>query len=143
MAVIVESIIETQSQLRYPWVKGGAMGIDAAEAGNAKTVAEGCPDAGCGKVEARRAVALTSLRSGQTGVVCETCMEAGDATVLRAMGLRPNSLVRVCRVGEPTIIEVLPGVIGQGPQCARPDCRCRLGLAWVLAQRVMVRVDGA
>lgn len=89
-----------------------------------------------------RAMALTSLRSGDVGVVCETCMEPGDATLLRAMGLRPSALVRVCRVGEPTIIEVLPSRRGEGTQCSRPDCRCRIGLVWVLAQRVMVRVDG-
>lgn len=108
---------------------------------NPTRTAESPPEA-CDKGDApHAAVALTALRAGQVGVVCETCLDAGDATVLRAMGLRPNSTIRVCRVGEPTIIEVLPSRVGEGSQCASPDCRCRLGLAWVLASRVRVRVE--
>lgn len=68
-------------------------------------------------------------------------MDPADAAMVRAMGLRPNAMVRVCRQGDPTIIEVFSG--GGGPadgpgMCSRPDCRCRLGLARVLAERVRV-----
>jgi hypothetical protein len=63
--------------------------------------------------------------------------------LLRAMGLRPNAAIRICRLGEPTIVEVLPSRPGEGNRCARPDCRCRIGLAWTLAQRVMVFPDSA
>jgi Fe2+ transport system protein FeoA len=86
-------------------------------------------------------VPLTDLRAGQAGSVCEHCMDAADATLLRAMGLRPNARVRVCRTGEPTIVEVFPSRAGDGALCEKADCRCRLGLAWVLASRVKVRVE--
>jgi hypothetical protein len=59
-------------------------------------------------------------------------MDDRDGAVLRAMGLRPAAHVRVCRVGEPTIVEVVGG----------PDkaCRygCRIGLCRDLASKVMV-----
>ncbi len=91
----------------------------------------------------RKGVALTSLTSGQVGVICETCTEPGDAMLLRAMGLRPNATIRVCRLGEPCIVEVIPSRAGEGTQCSRVDCRCRIGLAYLLAQRVMVAVEAS
>ncbi|MBX3409780.1 MAG: ferrous iron transport protein A [Phycisphaeraceae bacterium] len=75
-------------------------------------------------------MALTAMRAGQVGVVCETCLDPRDAAMLRAMGLRPRAQVRVCRLGQPCIIEVVSG--GRG-------C-CRIGLAWDLASRVMIGV---
>lgn len=90
-----------------------------------------------------RGLALTELRPGQVGTLCQTCADPSDAMLLRAMGLRPNSLVRVCRVGEPTIVEVMPSRPGEGTRCDKPDCRCRIGLAWVLASRVRVVVNEA
>lgn len=66
-------------------------------------------------------------------------IEGGDASLLRAMGLRPRSLVRVRRTGEPCIVEVLTGVKGDGGGCASEGgCWCRIGLAKVLAERVLV-----
>ncbi len=83
-------------------------------------------------------VALTTLAPGQVGTVCETCMEPADAAMLRDMGLRPGSRIRLCRLGEPSIVEVLPGRPGAGDKCDRPDCRCRIGLTSLLASRVKV-----
>jgi len=85
--------------------------------------------AGCGTPGAPP-VALTAMRAGQVGAVCETCLDPRDAAMLRAMGLRPRAQLRVCRLGQPCIIEV----ISAGRGC------CRIGLAWDLASRVMVRV---
>ncbi|MBS0198441.1 MAG: ferrous iron transport protein A [Planctomycetes bacterium] len=78
----------------------------------------------------RPAVALWAMEEGAEGIVCETCLDAKDAAVLRAMGLRPRARVRVCRLGEPFIVEVMASVPG--------GCGCRIGLAKALAQRVMV-----
>lgn len=84
-------------------------------------------------------VALTTLQPGQTGVICETCLEPDDAALLRAMGLRPNATIRLCRLGEPCIVEVIPGVPGSGDKCDRPGgCSCRIGLSKPLADRVMI-----
>jgi hypothetical protein len=83
-------------------------------------------------------VPLSDLRPGQVATVCETCLDAADAAVLRAMGLRPNATVRLCRLGDPCIVEVVPGVPGEGTGCERPDCRCRIGLTAELARRVKV-----
>lgn len=74
------------------------------------------------------AVALADSRPGQTGVVCHTGLDEQDAAMLRAMGLRPSARVRVCRVGDPCIIEVV----------SQSGCSCRLGLARSLARRVML-----
>lgn len=83
-------------------------------------------------------VPLTSLAAGSLAKICETCLDPLDASMLRAMGLRPAATVRLCRLGEPCVVEVYPGSTGQGDQCDRPDCRCRIGLARILAERVMV-----
>jgi len=83
-------------------------------------------------------VPLTSLAPGSLARVCETCLDPLDASMLRAMGLRPAATLRLCRSGEPCVVEVYPGSAGQGTQCERPDCRCRIGLARLLAERVMV-----
>lgn len=55
--------------------------------------------------------------------------------MLRAMGMKPGAMVRVCRAGEPCIVEVL-APRGGGP-CGC-DCSTRIGLAKDLAMRVMV-----
>ncbi|MDX2130781.1 MAG: FeoA family protein [Planctomycetota bacterium] len=106
-----------------------------------QAVAQAQPPAAPPARDLRPPLALTDMAAGQTGAVCEHCMDPADATLLRAMGLRPNATIRVCRTGEPTIVEVYPSRPGEGSQCARADCRCRLGLAWVLASRVKVRAD--
>lgn len=73
-------------------------------------------------------VALTQMRPGQTGVVGESTLDADDAAMLRAMGLRPLARVRLCRLGEPCIVHVV-GAHG---------CCCRIGLSRRLAERVTV-----
>jgi Fe2+ transport system protein FeoA len=80
-------------------------------------------------------VALATLRPGQMGVVRGATLEAGDAAYLRAMGVRPAALVRVCRLGHPCIVEVVSG----GRECCGMGS-CRIGLAKELAERVMVEV---
>jgi len=87
-------------------------------------------------------VALSTLRAGQTGTVSQTTLEPRDAALLRAMGLRPNARIRVCRLGEPCIIEVLSctRLAGCGDLAPSEGCCCRIGLARPLAERVMVDV---
>lgn len=84
-------------------------------------------------------VTLSALRVGQIGVVCETCMDKRDAAMLRAMGLRPRARVRICRVGEPLIVEVMGAGQCELNACAKPTaCTCRIGLARALAERVLL-----
>lgn len=77
---------------------------------------------------------LSGLRAGQTGLLWRLDLEPHDAALLRAMGLRPQALVRLCRVGDPTILEVLAG----GEECR---CASRIGLAAALTHRVLVAVS--
>ncbi len=100
-------------------------------------------DCGCAQADAGRlptavslnqiaatppAARLTALKPGQSGVVVDAAMDDDDAAQLRAMGLRPNARVVLCRSGEPCIVRVL-GACG---------CESRIGLARPLAERVMV-----
>ena len=86
-------------------------------------------------VSAGPSVQLTTLRPGQTALVSSTTLEPGDAALLRAMGLRMSARIRLCRLGEPCIVEVLTG----SESCGRKGgCACRIGLARPLAERVMV-----
>ena len=78
-------------------------------------------------------IPLTDLRPGQIATVREVALDAEDASMLRAMGLRVDMQVRVCRLGEPCIIEV------QGINPATGGCGCRIGLSRDLASRVTVR----
>lgn len=113
----------------------------AAQPGGAKIGECGLgSDCGCAKADAGRlptaitlnqappATSLTALKPGQSGVVVDAAMDADDAAQLRAMGLRPNARVVLCRSGEPCIVRVL-GACG---------CESRIGLARPLAERVMV-----
>jgi len=85
---------------------------------------------------------LANLTAGQSARIGDMELDAADASLLRAMGLRPDALVRVQRTGEPCIVEVLTGVRGDGTGCAsEAGCWCRIGLARAFAQRV--RVVGA
>jgi Fe2+ transport system protein FeoA len=83
-------------------------------------------------------VALTGLKAGQRGVVRRTDMDLRDAALLRAMGLRPNARVRLCRLGEPCIVEIMGARPAESGQCPPEGCCCRIGLARPLADRVMV-----
>ena len=79
---------------------------------------------------------LSSLKSGQYGLVVACRVEGADAPILRAMGLNEGAVLRVCRAGQPTIVALL---------CHR-GCHCassRVGLARALADRVMVTEEAA
>ncbi|MFO0860862.1 MAG: FeoA family protein [Phycisphaerales bacterium] len=76
---------------------------------------------------------LDSLRPGEISQVATLGVDdPGDAALLRAMGLRPGIRVRVVRLGEPTILEVL------GAEACGCACASRIGLTKALAARVTV-----
>jgi len=75
-----------------------------------------------------RSVPLTQLPRGGRATVDMSAVDHDDARVLRAMGLRPNAQVKVCRHGEPCIVK-LSHCCGHG---------CRIGLSRRLAECVMV-----
>jgi Fe2+ transport system protein FeoA len=87
-----------------------------------------------------RVVPLAQLARGQTATVdgpdATGIVSSGDAAYLRAMGLRPNARIRVCRLGQPCIVEVMTG----DADCGQSECGCRIGLSKELAQHLMVRV---
>lgn len=94
------------------------------------SAAEGLRPEVSGEVVMRR-LQLTQLRCGEIGRVLTNQLDPRDAAVLRAMGLRANAQVKLCRPGQPCIVSVV-GVQGA--------C-CRIGLAAPLAARVVVGVD--
>lgn len=93
-------------------------------------VAVGPPAGDPGRLAGR---SLAQLRVGERGVVCEARVTADGAAVLRAMGLRPSASVRVCRTGEPCIVEI-------GSACGMS---CRIGLARSLAEKVLISAPDA
>ena len=74
-----------------------------------------------------KAIPLTQLTRGQSGRIECTQAHPDDCSMLRAMGLRPDASIQMCRLGEPCIIS-LSGA-------------CRIGLAKDIASRVMVHID--
>jgi len=76
-------------------------------------------------------IPLNQLTRGQSGRVQIDGAATDEVKMLRAMGLRPNASVTMCRLGEPCIVS-LSGACGGG---------CRLGLAREIAGRVMITVD--
>jgi Fe2+ transport system protein FeoA len=100
---------------------------------------DGC---GCGPLEAARpaaseaaAVTLMAMQAGRVGRLLDAAVGADDAAMLRAMGLVPGAMVRVCRTGEPCIVAVMNA--GQ----AASGCGCggsRIGLAGALARAIRV-----
>lgn len=88
-----------------------------------------CAPSPCSASSAPVTARLTALRAGQEATICECALEPRDAAVLRAMGLKQSARIRVCRTGEPFVIEVL--YHGSG-------CSFRIGLARPLAGRVTV-----
>ena len=73
-------------------------------------------------------VPLTQLTRGQRATVSTSDLDEQDAQMLRAMGLRPDASIQMCRLGEPCIV-TLSGECGGG---------CRIGLAKDIASRVLV-----
>jgi len=74
------------------------------------------------------AIPLTQLTRGQRATVNAADLDEQDGKMLRAMGLRPDASIQMCRLGEPCIV-ALSGACGGG---------CRIGLAKDIASRVMV-----
>ncbi|MGE3166498.1 MAG: ferrous iron transport protein A [Planctomycetota bacterium] len=66
-------------------------------------------------------VALSELPVGQCGQLGDWSFDGRDADYLRALGLTPGSELRVCKQGEPCIVQVH---------------RTRLGLANAVARRI-------
>ncbi len=73
-------------------------------------------------------IPLTQLPRGTRATVQAADLDEQDGKVLRAMGLRPDASIQMCRLGEPCIVS-LSGACGGG---------CRIGLAKDIASRVMV-----
>ena len=63
-------------------------------------------------------------------MVCESDLPPADRRLLRAMGLRNEAPIAMCRRGEPCIVRVMGA-------CA---CASRIGISRHLAERVFVRV---
>lgn len=76
---------------------------------------------------------LTQLRLGERAVVTCLALSGRQGTALRAMGLCEKACVRVCRHGEPCIVEV-SGELGGGR---------RIGLARGVTDAVLVSQDRA
>jgi len=83
-----------------------------------------------------RAPPLSSLKRGQTATVHASTLTSVDQAYLQALGLRLNSRVRLCRVGEPCIVSVASA----GSDCGCGST-CRIGLAKALAQHIYVTID--
>ncbi len=81
--------------------------------------------------QANGSIPLTQLTRGQSGRVQIDGAATDEVKMLRAMGLRPNASITMCRLGEPCIIS-LSGACGGG---------CRIGLAKEIAGRVMINVE--
>ncbi len=76
-------------------------------------------------------VPLDQMARGARGTVCSISLDNGEAQSLSPMGLRERASIRVCRPGEPCIVEVA---------CAPGMCR-RIGVSRHVAQRVMVAIE--
>jgi len=103
-----------------------------AEQNNGNGVQEGCsldPDC-CGREGSGEVVSLCCMTPGQCGIIRQNTATGADAAYLRALGLRCNQRIRLCRASGPWIVEV--GCQG-GPAC-------RIGLARDMAERVQVEV---
>ena len=74
-----------------------------------------------------KAIPMTELTRGQSARIHCTQAHPDDSSMLRAMGLRPDASIQMCRLGEPCIVS-LSGA-------------CRIGLAKDIASRVMVYID--
>ncbi len=84
-------------------------------------------------------IALSALRRGQEGVICESRLDVDDAGLLKAMGLCTSAAVKVVRTGQPCVVAV-GGVGGVGEASCSCGGMCRIGLARDLAERIFVTV---
>ena len=72
-------------------------------------------------------VPLTSLRPGDRGRLHDSVLDPRDRQLLTALGLAPKSLLRLCKAGDPWIVEVRS---------------TRIGLAEAVARDLMVLPEG-
>jgi Fe2+ transport system protein FeoA len=75
-------------------------------------------------------IPLDQLGVGACATLHTAQLDPDDADALRAMGLRPECQLRVCKRGEPCIVTVNSAAVGAS---------CRIALARRLTNRVMVR----
>ncbi len=54
-------------------------------------------------------VPLNCMKRGDEGVICETCLDDSDDAFVKALGVRPNRCIRVCRASGSCVIEVGSG----------------------------------
>lgn len=111
--------------------------MDPAKSQTIPLVTSCCGGSCACKAEAPARVRLSEAAVGASGVVCHHNLDPRDAELLRAMGLRPRARVRVCKRGEPCIVEVLAGC-GHDGGGMDDACSCRIGLAGSLARLVMI-----
>lgn len=64
-------------------------------------------------------VPLTSLALGARGLLQMADLDSGDSALLAALGLREGSRFRVCKQGEPWIVQVRSTRIGLAQRIAR------------------------
>ena len=84
----------------------------------------------CGATGSGRVISLCCMLPGECGIIRQNLASGADAAYLRALGLRVNQRVRLCRSAGSWIVEV--GCQG-GPAC-------RIGLARDMAEQVRVEV---
>jgi len=66
-----------------------------------------------------RAVPLTQLSTGSMARLHATELGTEDCALLRALGLTDQCLLRVCKAGEPCIVQVRATRIGLSKEVAR------------------------
>jgi Fe2+ transport system protein FeoA len=74
-----------------------------------------------------RAIRLSQLQQGTRARVLGTDLPGDDTALLEALGLTDHCLVRVCKTGEPFIVQV---------------STTRIGLAESVADRILAAPDG-
>ena len=73
-------------------------------------------------------VRLSDLTAGQTARMHCAALSPQDCALLRAIGLTDHCMLRICKVGEPCIVEVRA---------------TRIGLSRAVADGIMVEPQGA
>jgi Fe2+ transport system protein FeoA len=63
-------------------------------------------------------VALSALKAGRTGRIHQTELDSESIGLLRALGLSPADYFRLCKAGEPCILQVGGTRIGVSGQVA-------------------------
>ena len=76
-------------------------------------------------------ISLSQMARGARGTVCSISLGQAETESLGPMGLRERASIRVCRCGEPCIVEV---------GCAPGMCR-RIGVSKQVAEQVIVAIE--